>query len=399
MKDDKMLLDNFELSGTDRQSFFEVLDAIDSCTSMIPFDLADCSVLHYRRDVEELQDGKKTGKKQFWLLRPEEWDGEKGKIISIKDDNLKRKLTPELIQEWKEHATALYENTDRQIYLLSSMATQTLLMKTGVGGEKAVQSSLARDRYLASCMSSSKPAMALVRTTDSGKPKIFAFFSQKYKYAPQAIIRDIIEDITKTGTDIKFRKWYVSHKLSECFIEFPEKGFTLNGETWIPGLRICTSDTGYSSTTITCTWRNGESVTFMKTNNDEIRHYGDKDMKQEIRTKTKDIAKMQKEFENAMKTLNKQALSAPSADVMQELYLNLFLSSIKKIGIEDVLGSKRINTLLCSISAEHDWNLSYTLASVATEIMKLPGIISSSTISQRNKLATGCGKAPFVVGI
>lgn len=398
MKTDVALLDTYEESGTDKKAFYDYLEMISSRTALIPFDLTDCSVLHYYADaVTEIVTGKPERRIFFWQFEPDDWNGKNGSKTSASYSAMEAKMLPAMIQEIKDNATALLDHDDKQMYMLSSIAMQTFLTKIGIGGEKASVNTLARDRYVASCFKNTKPISALVRKTAHGKSKIFAFFSQKYNYVPQTILRDIIHEIESMKIDMEFKKWYASNKLAECFVEFPSKAFVLNGELWTPGIRMCNSDTGYASTTIHGTWRIGDSVLFIESSGDYIKHYGDKSLNQEIRNQIRSIIKNQKDFEFTMKQLDKRVLQATSPIDLQNLFLGYFSKALKKSDLETLLGQKRMTTILCKISAETNWDRGYSLADIVVSTMKLAGTIQAKTISTRNKVAFALGKVPFVM--
>lgn len=393
----ELLLDDFVKTGSSEQEFFQLLDTVAEYTSLIPIDLSDCSILHYFREITKDKNGKPRPKAQsFFRLVPNDWNGQTSPIVNLDDEKLSKTLSPDLIKEMKTNKTAIFEETDKIVFLLSSMAVPTLLTKTGFGGDKATKNSLARDCYLASCMEDVKPLKALVRRTKSGRPKIFAFFSTKYSYMPQTVIKDIVQEISLLQ-QTEFKKWYFSNKLAECYLEFSQKAFEYKGEKWIPGVRICSSDTGYASTTIQSTWRNGDSILFFDVDNNKIRHYGEREFHAKVKQIVRNVVNSQDNFKKRIKELSARSISANSPQEMQDLFLTMFRSIAQKSEIDKVLGLKRMNHLLCRIGSERDWNTAHTMADIAITILKFPGEIDMESISMRDKLATGCGRALFVI--
>lgn len=135
--------------------------------------------------------------------------------------------------------------------------------------------SLGRDISMVEQFEVGKEVTILLRTINTIS-KVFAMRSGRYLYIKQTILIDILEEIKKcaanvTAVNIKNDKWqesepyvcnawHIDNKSSWVELDFPGMSYEINkvygfDEEIVPGVKIITSDTGYSSLRIQSTWR------------------------------------------------------------------------------------------------------------------------------------------------
>lgn len=400
------LLDEYEMTGTSKNVFYQELQYLTEHTKVIPFHLYDFAVMSYSHAVQNEkteEENEKDDKFYFYYLQGA-FRGEKLPIKCISQSKIRKTISEELLREMLNGPWFYDEMGDYQgkkSYMVSKYVFTTLLQKCELGGSGMLDNTLARNLLLAEKMGETKePVQMLVRLTDSGRPKIFAIFSARYQYIPQTIIQDIITAIETVEPKMIMHTWNITNRYVECFVEFPNRSITVNGDKLIPGIKICNSDTGYVSCTISGTWRSKDSVIVQESNANRLRHVGERrDIQENIQSIITMIFEQQKEFHAVLKALqlHKVRGASKSTEDAQKSFLDLLNKVIRETELDKVLGAKRVRQLNSSIAAKMDWNHDYSAYDVCSVLINLPGQIFCDSLSTRNKIANGCGQAPYIL--
>lgn len=257
----EMLLDNWEISGTDRNKMFETLQDISAATHVCPCRTNQLQLFTVREVTE-----------QGILGYNHNAAGSKQKTLTPAE-MLKDGITGKLAEELGTQSHLLFHLGDAA-FPSTKKVLKTLCQRAGSGmGDFALRDELNvrfyRDAGYVAYMCT-VPAECQVLFRQAGKAKkIYAVFAGRYRIIPQYdLVKALISDFEKEMGTADITSWRANNFFTEIFVEFPDKArdfsnvYQLKDEV-IPGIRVYLSDTGESSFVINGSIRIGRSVTYV----------------------------------------------------------------------------------------------------------------------------------------
>lgn len=406
------LQDDLSIRGNHIGDFRRALAIVDKHTKAVKINTNDFTVLSYT-EVPKGEDGYLYF---FALPAGKPWKGAEGDKLPlgrIKKENILKRGGLELIKEMSNGVKTLIM-LHGEIYFLSNLSIDSLGRRANFSGRRLLENDLARNINLAQGFKThvSQFNGTMVYRKCKQIKKAFAVFSEKYTYVPQSILSTIIDnlDAEQTLGDMECKEWEVNHSMSKIFIEFPDKGHSLQQtyglpDKFIPGLYLATSDTGHSSLTALPTWKVGGSVSYGVQMNEggKRRHSGDVDPEEFAKSIGDNIFKQYTKLPERLGELlaiditnpnwnlndskdrraNKEAVSAAIKDTFKQLKM------VKKVG-------KKLEVELYeSLCGEIDPSLLYTAYDIATAVMELASRVDGIADSTRRNLQQTISNAPF----
>lgn len=276
------LNEGFSVYGSDINAFFDTLRSMDECTKLSVMSTQSIIFTGVTDTVEEIEDVVLTnfGKNGDFITQKENIEKLIEKISSedkipvvfasngncfsfgsISYQNLRdRGWETELIEDVTKGSKMILK-INGDLYAVSPSAVVHILNRASLGGNAFVCPSFRRLSSIAWSLLQRDPKMVTLVTREIGNAKtLIAMHSEKYAYIPQSILIELYDKISACMGNIKCLYWEVDHKLSSCYIEFPDvakdfaETYNLPDEV-VPGLYIRTSDSGNSSLTVYGIWR------------------------------------------------------------------------------------------------------------------------------------------------
>ena len=378
------LLDSFEAHGKSFKEFTETLAEIDSCTSVVKTDMTDITFF----SVQETDD---DGALVYRVIDAAQTiagtklpDYKKNTISKL----LESGIPMEIIEETKTK-TKLFTMFNKRGYFVSRNLFEGISARAELSGLGVYEPcdelfSLLMRRYV----DHMPEGTFIVRSKGSAK-KLMACFSKQYHYVPQSLLCDIIAQFKESLGKPVCSKWEITQFHTNIYVEFPEvaddlsKTYKLN-DVFMPGVLLCTSDTGDSSIKAIGTMRFRKSV--MLTEEFTRKHSGDIDLPKLLTSIDKTV------FQNYTK-LPERLCELMTIDIHDpaECTENI----LEQIGLEDCVGKRIARKLVEEMGYEFNPGIKYTGYDIAANIMELPGRYIDGTDSTIRKLAGLVPKAVF----
>lgn len=406
------LSENFQKEGTKIESFFDAIAEMDSITNVKTVYtslIGISSVISREEDAKDVSlsagfYNKKTYKEYTKLFKDRiDIARDEGSLLFAHAEPnthflLKRFSLAEFESiGWDKaiineivNKTALFLSIEGENYGVSSIAIPTLLNRANIAGDKMFEPSFRRASVLAWALRKEPKNITVITREHNGAKMIFAAHSDKYCYMKQSTLKDIYEKLatTKLGT-VKGVKWSVSHQLSCCYVEFPDAGkdfadaYGLPDEV-VPGLFLSTSDTGFSSLTISGFWRVGNHIV----GNECLKrsHRGTVDLNQIVEDVEKEIFSTYTKVPEKLCELLTIEVSNPVATLKRVF---------TEVGIANAVGRKNKDKIQGELCAEFVSG-KYTAYDIATKVFSIADRLGVKNPNQLEKLRAAGKRAIFL---
>ena len=406
--------------GENLEDFREILDTIASITEEISVDVKELEIGSYIG----LSVNSKTQKPVYRmrilsedLIQRFERTGEVEKntagntaTFSIREDN--RALYQEEMEETHIHLVK-----DKEHYFLSRKAFTQLLDKAKLGGFAMLTPSLSRDVLVAKTLLDMKGNLKLIVRSLEGNDdrgnslkinKVFGVLTQKYTRIEMQILYRAIDQLIKSCMlgKAEVASWLVTQDFAEVRVEFPEKADDYTAayglpQRLVPGIRLCSSDTGSSSVIIEPTYRISTSFAIGDERVKQI-HSGkitEESILQDVQDQV--LTKLQSFPEELAERLgiqvgNEDLTNSIGRRENKRLVLRCVRAGMKELKIFRILGKANKKLVLEKISSEIDDTLHYTEFDIALIIMGLAERIHTASRETKIQLAKACGRAASI---
>lgn len=376
MKD--FLLDNWSCSGTSYKEFHDVINFVDSHTTVMDINtgtLAFFSVDNERTTSDSI------GIRVHSAERCLAGKGYSPAITTLSVEKIKKRepdcdgLISELLNQTK---TLIYHQHNHQNYTFFTSAglPRDLGARAGVSGDAIYVPTEERNLFFSSVYARAPKACKAVIRANAAKTlyKTFAIMSNTYNHVKQKILLDLIDDFEAELGESRCEWWCVNHNITQIIVSFPEKAEDIaemykvsSSKLPVPCLMLETSDTGASSVTVTALWKMPMGC-YARAESFSRKHSGTI-TSTEIRDAVHDsIWKSYTKLPERLIELCTISVADPAAAI-EQVFHDLKLVSYTSLG-------KRAGTsLLESALAELDPSVSYSAYDLAMSLMDLPSKI------------------------
>ena len=379
------LLDSFMAKGSDLSEFTELLEEIDSCTKAIPVEMTDMAFLSLREsdDNDSLIFNTINAEKVIsGSLMPNF-----GRMTVKKLED--KGVSSEIINELRDK-TKLFIRINNAGYWVSENLSLGLAARADLMGGGAYNPCdelyyLLMRRYVDMLSNGTM----VIRVQDNVK-KIFACFSSRYHHVPQKLLTSIINGFKGELGRAECSGWEVSQFYTDIIMEFPDvaddfsKTYNLK-DTFVPGIRLSTSDTGASSIRAVGTMRYRKSRIY--TDEFSRKHSGSIDLK-----------KLQEDVDDAIFKNFTKLPSRLCALMAIDIYdpADCTERILQQIGLEGCVGKRIAQKLIDEVIQEINPSVKYTAYDIATSILELPGrYYDDGATSTVDRLASLVPKAAY----
>lgn len=355
MKGDKHFMkttdlnDKMMLCGIDFDKFADALQDIESATYVTEGYTDAVSLLSYIRE-DAPNDGlimSITSKDTLSEYKP--------RLVRIKRDTLELNgVDAPLLHELMHDSKLMMQiggvgQQANDFYLTTRALCRDLGARAALAGDAMYNPSLERDRHIMYCYLNSQKCKFVVRGNNDGVKaihKIFAMPSTTYCYIPQTVILDIKKSLERELGKAVCESWSITHFFTEIFLTFPEKANDLCEvyelpDEFIPGIRICTSDTGDSGLIVEPFWTTDKKKAYLKRT--EREHRGKFSSEEFLKNFMGDIIPLYTKWPAKLAELLTIDIPEPEAAVEKVLQM---------VHAEKILGKKRTNALLETLNCE-----------------------------------------------
>lgn len=384
------LLDTMSKSGNSLNELHELIDAMNSITTMrrgiCTNDITLLS-LHARGALKEPAcDDAFVSIELDPLALPSYIKGD----VVAKVHKVGDKISPELYNEWERNRLAIVHTdhstnslTPPEFFLTSGSFLQTS-DRFGLTGHAISTPSICRDAFLAEIFARNNVTNTMVVREIDGVKKAFTLLSDKYCHIDQTVLFEIIEYLEQDASvgKVVCHHWELDNFITKLYVEFPDKAeefqklYKLNHKL-TPGLLITTSDTGNSSFKFAGTWRIGNSISIASEY--KRKHIGDvsaEDIKNEVAKKVfPEYSAIPDALCNLM-TVNITPLNSLTTKEGKEQNRALIDELIDEVfhdlGMVKLLGKKLEKALKEKFKDEFFDDVYYNAYDIAIQFMSLP---------------------------
>lgn len=286
------MIDSSCCKGKRLTDFEKIAEEIDNATSLVQVSMNEAVLMHVYRQQGDILNMK--------VLRP-------GNVFRISDNGVYALMNDAKINSEKlkymgdafwneivEKNMTIFSMDKKGYYFAGETLYKTLGPKlTGIEGKFLRESSMERDIALTKIMSSSEipDGVALIRKRGNC-PKIFAYYTERYKRVPFQILAESVKQFPHEN---KVTFWEINQKKAEIYIELENTG--IDTGHIVPGLLLTTSDTGYYQTSVKMCWRgcNSPYDTYFVQDVLSLKHSGEVTTEKILELMEKAI-ELQKEF-------------------------------------------------------------------------------------------------------
>ena len=340
--------------------------------------------------------------------------GEKLHLVMLDDE----KIGAELVAEAKR-TSGLIALIDGVFYTVSASAISTLSLRCGVSGNNtAIRSNIARDLHVADgCFINNEKITVVYRKAFDSKAaggavyKIFAFLGTQYRKVPQKTLTRVLEKVGAEyilGTPA-LNSYEISQEFTDIYVDFPDAAadfkatYGLSHDV-VPGLFLCTSDTGASSVIVRGTYRIGKSYVIVSElmrkhtsgiSAEEIVKEADEVIFPQFRKLPETLSELM-----GLPVVNYTALDLTSAEGAEknfEKVSGLIMALSKKLFTAKVLGGKQRKLLEGELIDEINSSVHYTYYDIALTFMGIPERLSGLARPTKDEISKACAKAPFTL--
>lgn len=419
MKDMKMLLDGYAESGNDYSDFKEKVDEVVDMTKDLVVRGRDITFLSLceKPDPSLVEPGKEL----FYVL-----DEKSLESFVMESKRLAAgrvtvaEIGYELFDELKK-TTGLMAIINGEKYLFSDNAIKTFTIRASVSGEYTVtRQNLIRNMHIADAIIAKNEKIHFVYreiqigTRPDGTPvmakKIFACLGGYYQPVPQSILYNLADLVTKDGTlgDMSVNYWTLNQRFTDLYIDFPtaaddfKKLYKLPDKI-IPGLLLCTSDTGDSSVIVRGVYRVGRHYVIT----DEVAMKHTKEVSaRKILDRADEVifSSFRRLPETLANLIGKEVADYSSIDLSSESGAAKNLSAVAKCMeslskklLKSILPKKHLDTILQCMQDEIDSSRPYTLYDIAITFMGIADRLSGLDNVTLTEIRKACARAPFIL--
>ena len=402
---EKTLLDSWMATGRTYDEFKKHLTELSDATHFVRVNPVEISVLSLKSVNED--------KARFWDLQPCNTGGpqDKTRIRSLAIQNVLKKGSHEqLLKESFENVKALFFSDGKLIFPAERIFTRGMA-QFGVGGSKMGVPSYERDLYVSSLFRDARKCTFVIREI-SGAQKLVSILSERYQELPQSALCNIIEALMKVsdfGT-METYMWMMTNWTSEIYVEFPEKADEIRDfypalrDDFIPGLWLCTSDTGDSSVKIYPTWRYRNAISYVEESAVRQVHSSRITLESVISSVIDKAFKEYARMPEAMCALMEQSITDDSLDIStprgmaknREIVESVIKNAFRSLNIVKAIGIGRTKSLREQLCAEFSGNIRYTAYDIATAIMSMPERLEGVNSVTLHNLESAVAEAPYI---
>lgn len=379
-------LEDYKATGNDLNMLYKEINNMAKRTECLPISLSSFDVMSYCGITA-------TKQHLTFFNMSEKYEGQELDTSNLSIPKLMTSITKEELHEMID--TGLFLRDSESIYkpgiksyFLSKWALSTLLPKIGLGGPAMAEHSIVRDLQLANIMKTTDNQFLniLVRTSESGRPKIFAFLGGRSTPPSFSILTDMIHTVVEYYPNAKLYNWEITNKYINVYFDLPDS-FTVNEDTYIPGIKLTFSDVGYKGITVSSTLRLS-TPTVISTKEisvkDKVETVMHKFFTASETERAKFIAGIQCLSERKYADEEEQALIACTTQ---------FNSVMKYSELSKIIGVKRLKMINKNIKTLLPNNREIVASDICSIVMHMPENIVFSSESARTKLENGCGHA------
>ena len=407
MLNEDFLLDNFQVTGNQFETFEKAIEEITEATKFYKFNSSELAVLSYTNSTDD-------GRMIFLDFHPLSVPSAGGssnlaeKRVKVNPEKILAKgkfenLIKELIDE-----TGLFFWNGIVCMFVSKRVLTTRLQPFGLGGDFLADKSTERDLMIAKRFGLKAADKTLVIREINGIKKVFSMLGDKYRYMPQGVLIDIYKAISPDDLGkADCRYWEINHFYSGIKIEFPEKAAELQAvyglpSKFVPGVYLATSDTGDCSVKIRATWRIGNACSLHQ----EVshKHSGDVDVEEILDEVKEKIFAEYTRLPEALCDLMSKDITDPSWNLETtkgksknaKAVESALKTAFKELKVVAAIGKKAEISLFQQLLDEFDSSIAYTAYDIALAIMSLPARTSGLHSVMQEKLETAVGRAPYI---
>lgn len=249
------LLDTWSESGTDFESFSNLITDISNSTMAQPVDLSGATLYHVvDADAEFLKFHVFDNRYSCLNRVPSRTR------LSL-DKARSNGVTDELIEEIKD-GKLMIRLCSGKAHPTSKHLSRDLAARAMLSGESVYDPTEERDAYFMSryCAVSAQ-SNAILRKSDDGACKVIALPSKTYCHVRQDILLEIVAYLRKELGEMECAAWHVDNFISQVWLRFPKQAADIaavyqlpDSEFLVPGVLLETSDTGDCSIRASAFW-------------------------------------------------------------------------------------------------------------------------------------------------
>lgn len=400
------LLNNWCVTGRDLNDFKKEVDNLVNSTKSITSNNEAITLLSRCRCKEA-----PAGSNLYYVLNRIYLDkylnGDGLKLGAIANSVFSDELFEEM-----DTTTGLCAIIENEKFLIGNNALATLTMRAGVGGEVTVaRNNVIRDTHFADALTSITDATKFIyREDEAGNKKIFACMSKGYNEIPMSILYHAIDKVADEDImgKMEVNHWEISHNFTDIYVEFPEAaqdfmdtyGLT---EKIIPGLFLCTSDTGASSVIVRGTYRYKNRCVIT----DEVarKHSGTITAEElldminnQVFTKFRLLPeKLADLIGQTVVDYSKIDLSSIGGQETNRASVATLIKTLVNSDLKELKGQKRRAELIECMVSEINPTIPYTMYDIAMMFMWLPDRLNGLDKATMANVAKACAKVPFEI--
>lgn len=356
MLNEKFLLDDFEISGTNVNKFESLIREIDRRTAHVQRCLHNFIIVSIKAPELNSDAHVMSG----WYLDPANPvnDGRLRSCTIPKSVGLSNRMEALLKETIQKNPTMLWDIEGKAMWFLSSAATNTMAQRIGVTGNSIREHSLERDLFIAHKFNVEVTSTLIVKQYQQ-VGKVFSMMSEGYVHIPLYTLCIIYKDLAKESKlgSIICEGWNVTHERVKILFAFKEYAQEISAiynleREMIPCVEMTTSDIGESSFVIRGCWKTSEGAivydhTFSrqhrgKFNLDELR----REIQNQIYDRYTELPERLLELAAIDITppgLNLQGSKGSGKN--HKIVCNAFHSVFKQLGIVSVIGKKKLMSI------------------------------------------------------
>ena len=428
------LMEDWEKSGTDLKQFRALVEEMARATSckciktagLRIYSLAQESVMVKGNEAYRVYVlGNDSGERLMGLITG---DSKGFRYGFIQKDKCNQVLADRCFKE----VGFLLADESKIPFYVADEAIHSIGIRLGLTGGLLLKPSLERDLLLQKGFNEADKSVKLMYrslpnpSTGNVDTKLFYMASDKYLPIPLTIIPDVIDMITQDAAlgKTECRYWHVTQTFAEAYLEFPDAasdfqeigkahGREISSEI-IPGLYLCSSDTGDSSVIVRSTFREGRSKYYVVENEYQKVHIGAKRGQTDIKSAT--VADMMAAIDTKMfaqvrklpdALAKKIAIDIGDSDLSttdgQAANYDAIAAAIEHgmeaLKLQDILGKRRASQLVALMAAEFDPAIRCTEYDIAMSFLTLSDRIMQTDYLDENRMvliAKACANAPYI---
>jgi hypothetical protein len=275
MLNEEFLLDSWDLNGNNIEDFKELIKEMEAKTLCMRVNSEKLSVLSVTGSNGGAIYCNLMAPYKIWIVKDKHYFLQNSMVSK---GNIMEKGDFESLIKEAENKTKLILVYDNTPIFTSAEFPLSVFQQYDETMCYLDKPSLGRDISMAERFEGEKEVTIILRTINSIS-KVYAMRSSRYLYIRQSILLDIMEEIQKREVYYKeeykkeksekvpfvCRAWHIDNKSSWIELEFQSLGHEIKrrydfNDDIVPGVKIITSDTGFSSLRIQSIWRISNTI-------------------------------------------------------------------------------------------------------------------------------------------